>query len=119
MNDDANGQGGGSFQGPEEVVFNNIIVEKRRMINRSGNDILNGIDIRLDIAFGNYQKPIKKNSYFISEDDLIYICGKHIVSFNLIRKRQNFILKNPLDEQVTCMNYYYGRRGTTARVAVG
>jgi hypothetical protein len=106
-------------QNVEEIVYNNITVEKRRMINRHGNDILNGIGLTLDISFGNYQIPIKKNSYMISEDDLIYLCGKHIVSFNLIRKRQNFIIKNPDDESVTCMNYYYGRRGSSARVAVG
>ena len=102
----------------EEVVFNNIVVEKRRMFNKS-NETYNGIEARPDIAFGNYQQLIKKNSYFISEDDLIYLCGKHIVSFNLIRKRQNFIIKEPEDEAVTCMNYYYGRRGSSAKVAVG
>jgi len=102
----------------EEVVFNNIVVEKRRMFNKS-NETYNGIEAKPDIAFGNYQNLIKKNSYFISEDDLIYLCGKHIVSFNLIRKRQNFIIKEPEDEAVTCMNYYYGRRGSSAKVAVG
>lgn len=113
------GGAGGSFNNtPEEVVFNNIIVEKRRMFNKS-NETYNGIEARPDIAFGNYQSLIKKNSYFISEDDLIYLCGKHIVSFNLIRKRQNFIIKEPEDESVTCMNFYYGRRGASAKVAVG
>jgi hypothetical protein len=103
----------------EETLVNNIIVEKRRMITKAGNDISNGIALSLDLAFGNYQHPIRKNSYFISEDDLIYIMGKHLVSYNLIRKRQNFILKSADDEAVTCMNFYYGRKSTTARIAVG
>lgn len=117
--DKYNNAGGGQFQNVEQVTINNILVEKRRMISKAGTDINNGISLNLDTAFGNYQYPIRKNSYFISEDDMIYICGKHIVSYNLIRKRQSFIQKNSEDEQVTTMNYYYGKRGSTAKVAVG
>ena len=48
--------------------------------------------------------------YFAGEDSIIYSCGKHIVEYDIIRKKQTYIMKNIDDETITAMNYYASKR---------
>jgi len=46
------------------------------MWSKTGAEFLNGVTLTLDVSFGYYQTPIRKNVYFVAEDVLIYFCGK-------------------------------------------
>ena len=42
----------------------------------------------------------------IDNDRLIYQCGKHIVEYDLLQKKQYYIMKGIEDTEITAMNYY-------------
>jgi hypothetical protein len=72
----------------------------------------------MEMAFGNYQTPIKTGAFFLTEDDIFYSAGKHIVSYNLIRKKQTFYAKDKEDEEITAMTYYIGKKSVSKQIAV-
>jgi hypothetical protein len=50
----------------DEVVINNVIVPKRMMFNQQ-KILQNGVKLTFEHTFGFYQRPIRKNAYFISD----------------------------------------------------
>jgi hypothetical protein len=42
----------------------------------------------------------------INEDELIYLCGKHIVKYDIATKKQTFITRTVDDEEVSSFNFY-------------
>ena len=72
-------------------------------------DLKNGLKFSIKHSFGNYQMPIQKNPMFTGEDTLIYLAGKHFVEYDLIRRRQSYILKKIEDNIVTCMNHFLSK----------
>lgn len=53
----------------------------------------------------------------LKTDDMVYICGKHLVRYNILRKKQNFTIKSLEDERITAMNYFYKNK-TSSKIAV-
>lgn len=78
----------------------------------------NGITLNLEYAFGYYQTPIHQNTYFINEDTILYICGNHLILYDIIRKKQKYIMKDVVDEAVMSMAYYYDPIPNEVMVAV-
>jgi len=81
--------------------------------------IQNGVKLNYDLSLGFYQTPIRKNAYFISDDNLIYPSGKHLVNYELMKKKQSFILKDYEDESISAMNFYFGKQTNVTLIAVG
>ena len=53
-----------------------------------------------------------------NKDTVIYLSGRHIVEYDIIRKKQSFITKSIEDEAVTSMAYYRSKKNVL-KVAVG
>jgi hypothetical protein len=101
----------------DEVVINNIIVPKRMMFNQQKIP-QNGVKLKYEHSFGFYQTPIRRNAYFISDDDLVYPNGKHLICYDMMKKKQTFILKNMEDEEVSALRFHYSRGSNRTLVAV-
>ncbi len=80
------------------------------MWSKNGAEYLNGVTLALEASFGYYQNPIHKNVYFVAEDTLIFMSGKHIIEYDIIRKKESYILKNLDDESIVAMNYYMNKK---------
>lgn len=55
-------------------------------------------------------------------DELVYLCGKHIVCVDLMKKKQTFMTRRKEDGDITAMTTYYGSKGNSGPinlVAVG
>ena len=92
------------------VLLNNKKLFKRMMWSKNAAEFLNGVTLSLDVAFGYYQTPIRKNVYFVAEDTLIFLSGKHIIEYDIIRKKETYLLKNLDDESIVAMNYYMNKK---------
>lgn len=92
------------------VVLNNKKLFKRTMWSKNAAEFLNGVTLSLDVTFGYFQIPIRKNVYFVAEDTLIFLAGKHIIEYDIIRKKQTYLLKNLDDETIVAMNYYMNKK---------
>lgn len=57
-------------------------------------------------------------TFLILLDTVIYLAGKHVVEYDIIRKRQSYITKSIEDEAVTAMNYYRTKKNVL-KIAVG
>lgn len=57
-------------------------------------------------------------TFLIFLDTVIYLAGKHVVEYDIIRKRQSYITKSIEDEAVTAMNYYRTKKNVL-KIAVG
>lgn len=51
-------------------------------------------------------------------DDLVYPNGKHLVCYDMMKKKQTFILKNMEDEEVSAMRFHYSRGSNRTLIAV-
>ena len=51
-------------------------------------------------------------------DDLLYPNGKHLVSFDMMKKKQTFILKDLEDAEISAMKSYFSRASNSTLVAV-
>jgi hypothetical protein len=49
---------------------------------------------------------------------VIYLAGRHIVEYDIIRKRQSYITKSVEDDDVTAMTYHKNKKNAL-KVAVG
>ena len=83
---------------------------KKAMYSKNNAEFLNGVFLYLDVCFGYYQEPIRKNVFFAAEDTLIYLSGKHIVEYDIIRKKETYIQKALEDETILSMNYYMSKK---------
>lgn len=92
------------------VLINNKKLSKRTMWSKNAAEFLNGVTLSLDVSFGYFQTPIRKNVYFVAEDTLIFLSGKHIIEYDIIRKKETYLLKNLDDEQIVAMNYYMNKK---------
>lgn len=96
------------------------------MWSKQTQELINGVSLSLNICFGSQQTPIRKNMFFIGDglnplpphplnwyflDAVIYIGGRHIVEYDIIRKKQSFITKNIDDEAATALNFYKTKKG--------
>lgn len=80
------------------------------MFSKHSGELLNGVTLALDVSFGHLQVPILKNAYFVAEDTIIYLCGKHIVEYDIIRKKQTYIMKQIDDQAISAMNFYISKK---------
>ena len=46
------------------------------------------------------------------------MCGNHLVLYDIVRRKQKYIMKNIEDEAVTALNYYLGTK-TEVMISVG
>lgn len=92
------------------VLLNNKKLFKRTMWSKNAAEFLNGVTLSLDVSFGYSQAPIRKNVYFVAEDTLIFLSGKHIIEYDIIRKKETYLLKNLDDESIVAMNYYMNKK---------
>lgn len=54
----------------------------------------------------------------VDDDRIVYQCGKHLVEYNLLHKKQHYLLKSIEDEDITAMNYSISGQDTL-NVVVG
>lgn len=69
--------------------------------------------LKEESCFGHYQHLIQKNAYIVGEgsfcshlDEVLYLCGRQIVLYELMKKKQNFIMRYMEDGDVTAMNFF-------------
>ncbi|EGR28381.1 WD repeat protein [Ichthyophthirius multifiliis] len=86
--------------------------------NQPNQKLENGISIQLENSFGCYQTPIRKNSYFCTDDNLIYNCGNHLVLYDVVRKKQKYVMKNIEDQPLTAMTFFTNPTKGTTNIAV-
>ncbi|KAL4489496.1 hypothetical protein ABPG72_002792 [Tetrahymena utriculariae] len=84
---------------------------KKRMWN-SSKEFINGVKCQIEQSYGCSQIPIRKNVLMIDDDRMIYQCGKHLVEYNLLHKKQHYLIKNIEDEDITAMNYVVSQSDT-------
>ena len=76
------------------------------------NEFLNGVMLSLETSLGMHQTPLSKvngwiqNVHFVDDDKILYLCGKHLVLFDIIRKKQTYIMRTLEDEQINAITYY-------------
>lgn len=46
-------------------------------------NLLNGVKMILDYSFGFLQTPIESNAVFVSDDNIVYPSGKHLVMYDI------------------------------------
>ena len=92
------------------VPLNGKKLFKRSMWSKNAAEFLNGVTLSLDVSFGYCQAPIRKNVFFVAEDTLIFLSGKHIIEYDIIRKKETYLLKNLDDESIVAMNYYMNKK---------
>ncbi|CAK85762.1 unnamed protein product (macronuclear) [Paramecium tetraurelia] len=85
------------------------------MLSKSSHQIINGVSITLEASFGCLQNPIRKNCKFVNDDTLMFISGKHIVLYDIIRKRQTYIMKSAEDEVVQVLSFHVQLSNQQAR----
>ncbi|KRX00028.1 WD40-repeat-containing domain [Pseudocohnilembus persalinus] len=83
------------------------------------NKIYTGIKPQLQYSLGCYQTPIQKNAHFTNDDTVMYLCGNHIVLYDIVTKKQQFIMKDIEDQETNCINKYYNQNNEELYVAVG
>ncbi|KAL4462030.1 hypothetical protein ABPG74_000875 [Tetrahymena malaccensis] len=93
------------------IMINDIKVVKRKMWGKDSTKLENGISVHLDGSFGCYQTPIRKNTFFCTDDTLVYSCGNHLVLYDVVRKKQKYIMKNIEDQPLTAMNFFTNSKG--------
>ena len=54
-------------------------------------DIINGAVLSIEHAFGFMNSAIDKNALFVAEDAIVYPCGRHLATLDLVSKRMDFI----------------------------
>ena len=54
-------------------------------------NLINGVKLILDYSFGFQQNPIESTAVFVSDDNIVYPSGKHLVMFDLATKKCDFI----------------------------
>jgi hypothetical protein len=68
--------------------------------NRDNENIINGVVLDLQHAFGYSNNPIDKNAIFVSDgkfvslnnlDSIVYPSGRHLVSYDIVNKKMDFI----------------------------
>jgi len=47
----------------------------------------NGIILDMQSNFGNLQEKLYKNCFFINEDMILYISGRHFVYYDIVSKK--------------------------------
>ncbi|CAD8184741.1 unnamed protein product [Paramecium pentaurelia] len=90
----------------DQWFLNGKKVIKQQMLSKSSHQIINGVSITLEASFGCLQNPIRKNCMFVNDDTLMFISGKHIVLYDIIRKRQTYIMKSAEDEVVQALSFH-------------
>jgi len=70
------------------------------------NELKNGVKMDIEYCNGSLQSAIKNNIFMIDDETALYICGKHIVQYNIATKKQQFLLKSTDDQEVTAFNYF-------------
>jgi len=79
-------------------VLNGQVVRYKKMFNphslspaKREEDIINGAILTLEHSFGFMNSVIEKNALFVSEDTIVYPCGRHLATMDLVNKRMDFI----------------------------
>lgn len=46
-------------------------------------NLINGVKLTLDYSFGMLQTPIENQAVFVSDDNIVFPSGKHLVMYDL------------------------------------
>jgi hypothetical protein len=67
-------------------------------------NLRNGVKLTMDYSFGALQTPIDSNAVFVSDDNIVYPSGRHLVMYDLNTEKSEFIQRElPDSREVTCM----------------
>ena len=67
--------------------------KKRQMWSNNSGEFKNGCQLDLNVCVGNLQTGIQKDIYFIGDDSVYYICGKHIVIYDISKQKQSYLVR--------------------------
>lgn len=68
-------------------------------------NLINGVKLTLDYSFGMLQTPIENQAVFVSDDNIVFPSGKHLVMYDLQTKKSDFINRpEPNILQVTSLS---------------
>ena len=56
--------------------------------NKNTNEIINGAKLNIYGSYGCFQTPINNNAYMVSDEECIYISGKHVIKMDIKYKKQ-------------------------------
>ena len=87
------------------------------MTSSANGSLFNGIDLSFELSFGAYQTVIDKNAYYIGDDEIVYLSGKLIVCYELMKRKQSFIVRRIEDSDASAMACYSGKRSNNQQVS--
>ena len=95
-------------EAPGEYKINNRKIEARPHFKEEGaektpQNLYNGVDLILDYSFGHHLHQIENSAVFVSDDNIVYPCGKHLVMLDLNTRKSEFIRRNDDAKEVTAM----------------
>ncbi len=79
------------------------------MTSSANGSLFNGIDLSFELSFGAYQTVIDKNAYYIGDDE--------IVCYELVKRKQSFIVRRIEDSDASAMSCYSGKRSNNQQVS--
>lgn len=71
--------------------------KKRQMWSNDSGEFRNGCQLDLHLCVGNIQVAMNKDIYFIGEDSVYYLCGKHIVIYDISKQKQTYMVRSQGD----------------------
>ncbi|EAR91430.2 WD repeat protein, putative (macronuclear) [Tetrahymena thermophila SB210] len=99
--------------------INGRLVVKKTMWTKGGTEFMNGATFSIESTHGCYQQIINRNICFVNQKTLAFLSGKHIVIQDIISQKQQIIMKNLDDSEVSCMNHYQKNENSTIKIALG
>jgi hypothetical protein len=71
---------------------------------KSDEDVFNGATLSLEHCFGASNRIIPRNASFINEDTIVYSCGRHLATIDLISNKMDFIRRDEEEaSNITCL----------------
>ncbi len=101
----------------EQAVLNGQTVMYKRMFRdptakiKTDEDIINGAVLTMEHSFGYLNTAIYKNAQFISEDTIVYPCGMHLATLDLVSRRMDFIKREDTQgSKITALSVGFSRK---------
>lgn len=97
---------------PNYVMVNGRRKSRRQMWGKGGSEFINGTTMTLHQSYGCNQSIAQGNCYLCDEETLIYLCGirlctqplgRHLIKYDVGKRRQSFIQKMLDEEEVVSM----------------
>lgn len=77
------------------------------MFDETGTQLLNGVKLSFQRAFGFIQNPtLKSPAHSIDDNKIIYLVGKQIIQYDMLTESQKVVDSIDQDEQITAFIYF-------------